>query len=114
MTSANTGIRIYDVASQALIDEIAGANFGDIDGDGSRLVFRSNQNYTGGNADGGYEIFLWDNETITQITQSTNISHNGPKSAMLAIRLSSVQTAICSRMSHQHQTLTTSGLKATA
>ncbi len=44
-----------------------------ITADGTRVVFVSNCNYTGGNSDGNNEIFLWDipSDSIIQITTSS-------------------------------------------
>lgn len=43
-----------------------------IDFDGSRVAFQSRANFTGRNADGNLEIFLWDAATNPQIIQITN------------------------------------------
>jgi Tol biopolymer transport system component len=52
-----------------------------ISADGTRIAFFSNQDLTGGNADGNFEIFLFDTTsmTITQVTQTTggdNLFHS--------------------------------------
>jgi hypothetical protein len=75
----SSGLRVYDVVTETLIDEIAGASSGDIDGDGSRVVFRSDQDYTGSNPLGNSQIFLWDNGAITQLTQATNVTPHSPQ-----------------------------------
>lgn len=36
--------------------------------DGARIVFQSNSDFTGGNADGGFDLFLWNRGVITQLT----------------------------------------------
>jgi hypothetical protein len=63
-----------------------------INADGTRIAFSSNNNLTGGNADGGLEIFLWTHGSgLTQLTNftggdSTNPSINadGTKIAFLS------------------------------
>ena len=50
-----------------------------INGDGTRIAFRSNRDLTGGNADGNEEIFLWTSGSgFTQITSSTGGSNTAP------------------------------------
>lgn len=46
--------------------------------DGKRIVLSSSADYNGKNADGSYEIFLYDEESnrITQITESDNLSQS--------------------------------------
>jgi uncharacterized protein (TIGR03437 family) len=40
--------------------------------DGREIAFSSNRNFTGLNADGGYEIFLYKDQSFTQLTSGTN------------------------------------------
>lgn len=47
--------------------------FGPISGDGTRIVFSSGLNLTGGNSDRNFEIFLFDNGTFRQITNTARI-----------------------------------------
>ncbi|MBK6805292.1 MAG: PD40 domain-containing protein [Betaproteobacteria bacterium] len=50
-----------------------------INGDGTRIAFRSNRDLTGGNADSNEEIFLWTSGSgFTQITSSTGGSNTAP------------------------------------
>ena len=53
-----------------------------ISGDGKKIVFGSNADYTGGNPDGGPEAFLLDSQTlaITQLTNSTAVQQTYPDS----------------------------------
>ncbi|MEM8932364.1 MAG: hypothetical protein AAGE94_14375 [Acidobacteriota bacterium] len=44
-----------------------------ISGDGSRIAFTSDADLTGGNADGSFEIFVWDG-LFEQVTSSTTLS----------------------------------------
>lgn len=62
LTATITQITSLGVSGNSLV--------GDISGDGSRIVFSSNGDLTGGNADEGFEAFLFDvaSNTITQIT----------------------------------------------
>jgi uncharacterized protein (TIGR03437 family) len=43
-----------------------------ITSDGRAIAFSSNRNFTGLNADGSYEIFLFKNQVFTQLTDGTN------------------------------------------
>jgi Tol biopolymer transport system component len=71
-------IEIYDVASQAVVDTIStevpnvmSLHLSDINYDGSVVAFVSIGNHSGGNADGGYEVFIWEEgQGITQLTNS--------------------------------------------
>ncbi|TAN35413.1 hypothetical protein EPN27_03925, partial [Patescibacteria group bacterium] len=50
-----------------------------INADGTKIVFYSTNNLTGGNADGNYEIFLWTQGSgITQLTASTGGDNREP------------------------------------
>ncbi|HEX5884610.1 MAG TPA: lamin tail domain-containing protein [Pyrinomonadaceae bacterium] len=43
-----------------------------ITADGRTIVFSSNRNFNGFNADGSYEIFLYNDQSFTQLTSATN------------------------------------------
>jgi hypothetical protein len=51
----------------------AGIDVPSINGDGTHIAFTSNRDLTGDNADGNFEIFLYDTEsgTFTQVTDTT-------------------------------------------
>jgi Tol biopolymer transport system component len=66
---ANTGLtQIAETLEGGLLSNRSPA----INADGTRIVFESNRNLNGGNADGNVEVFLFDSNanTITQITDT--------------------------------------------
>ena len=64
-------ITVGDALPRQITSSTAGeADSANISGDGNTIVFESTANYTGGNADGGDEIFaaVWTTGAITQLT----------------------------------------------
>jgi Tol biopolymer transport system component len=56
-----------------------GPAFPSINSDGTKVAFEATDDYTGGNADGNVEIFLWTaGSGITQLTSSTGCSNAAP------------------------------------
>jgi Tol biopolymer transport system component len=77
-------ILLFDVATggSTPITSTAGgtSNFVSINADGTRIAFASDQDLTGGNADGNFEIFRFDTTTsaFTQITDTTGGGTGAP------------------------------------
>lgn len=65
------GFLVSDLPTERQSDEFREK---DINYDGSRFVVKSKTDYTGENADGSHEIFLWDE--ITDFQQITNITED--------------------------------------
>src|SRR5262249_23721688 len=65
--------------TNTLPGKVVGAREPAINGDGTRIAFDSDQDLTGGNADGNQEIFLFDTKTnsFTQITNTTGLTTTG-------------------------------------
>jgi len=90
--SASAQIFLYDVAGDTFsqITNLAGGTTdqttwpspGAVSADGTRVAFSAPADLTGGNPDGGHEIFLYDTTTIS-LTQVTNTS--GPVSSFFII-----------------------------
>jgi hypothetical protein len=70
--STDPAVNIFDVNSADLVGTIP-ANFMlmAMSDNGQKIVFVSQGNFTGQNADGNAEIFLWNEGVYTQITNST-------------------------------------------
>jgi uncharacterized repeat protein (TIGR01451 family) len=82
-TDSNTEIFLYDAVSNSftqVTDTTAGDNTSpSINGDGTRIAFLSNNDLTGGNADGNREIFLYDavSNSFTRVTDTTSTTSAG-------------------------------------
>jgi hypothetical protein len=74
----NAEIALYDRSDLSLIRAsqapLTNAD-PDIGADGQTIVFNSNGNYAGGNADGSQEIFLWHGGALQLITHTAENSH---------------------------------------
>lgn len=80
----NQEIFLYDAAAGTITqvtDTVEGGNADpSISADGMRIAFASIANVTGQNADGNFEVFLYDTAagTITQVTDTTEGGNAGP------------------------------------
>lgn len=92
--SADSELRLYDTSSELTTLLLNGDNIGNpvIDGQGGRIVFVSTSDITGGNRDGGAELFsirINGNGTILEKTQLTySSSRTGQEEAIRGLYLS--------------------------
>ena len=93
----NAEVFRYDIATQTLVQVThssgADASFAGLNGDGTRIVFSSAANLTGGNADGNTEVFVYDllagsflqlTDTLSAYSMNAVISEDGSTVAYLS------------------------------
>jgi hypothetical protein len=68
---------IWNLTSNTQVGTLPDAAYPVMDYDGSRIAFYSNNNLTGQNSDGNYELFLWDTGTSTQLTSAADGANMG-------------------------------------
>lgn len=82
----NTELFLYDLSNGSVLqitNTVGKLNaLGFISGNGSKIAFGSTADFTGGNGDGGPEVFLFDRLTwaFTQLTNSTAVQQSYPES----------------------------------